>query len=40
MIISGLSVQVCLNEEIAFSIVNGLAKAFADNSATLYNEMY
>jgi len=36
VIISG---EVTLNEEVIFSIVNDLAKAFAVNSAALYIKM-
>jgi len=39
VIIFGLKEEVALNEEVIFSIVNGLAKAFAGNSAALYNKM-
>ena len=39
MIISGLRGEVAQNEEVIFSIVNDLAKAFAANSAALYIKM-
>jgi len=38
-IISELRGEVVVNEEVIFSIVNDLAKAFAVNSAALYIEM-
>jgi len=39
VIISGLRWEVALNEEVIFSIVNDLAKAFSANSAALYIKM-
>ena len=39
MIISGLRGEVALNEEVIFSIVNDVAKAFAVNPAALYIKM-
>ena len=36
MTISGLRGEVALNEEVIFSIVHDLAKAFPVNSAALY----
>ena len=38
VITSGLRGDVALNEEVFFSILNGLTKAFAVNSAALYIE--